>query len=237
MRIRMIPISYAFNRFPRLVHDLSAKLGKQVELKMTGEQTELDKTVMEKIGDPLVHLVRNALDHGIETPAVRRATGKPETGTLLLNAYHRSGHIVIEITDDGAGLPREKILHKARERGLIKDDTTLPDDKLYDLIFVPGFSTVEQVSDVSGRAVGMDVVRKNITAARVSTMAPSPPVCPRKPAMRGGASSWCAPCAKPFVLRAAAIPWRRSMSFEHEAPRIPYRSAHVSPCGPSPWRA
>ncbi len=164
MRIRMLPISFAFNRFPRLVHDLSAKLGKKIEMKMTGEQTELDKTVMEKIGDPLVHLVRNSLDHGIEMPAARRAAGKPETGTLHLNAYHQSGNIVIEIVDDGAGLPKDKILKKARERGLIKDDAVLTDEKIYDLIFMPGFSTADQVSDVSGRGVGMDVVRRNIKA-------------------------------------------------------------------------
>ncbi len=164
MRIRMLPISFAFNRFPRLVHDLSAKLGKKIELKMTGEQTELDKTVMEKIGDPLVHLVRNSLDHGIEMPAARRAAGKLETGTLHLNAYHQSGNIVIEIVDDGAGLPRDKILKKAMERGLVRDDAGLTDDKIYELIFLPGFSTADTVSDVSGRGVGMDVVRRNIKA-------------------------------------------------------------------------
>jgi two-component system chemotaxis sensor kinase CheA len=164
MRIRMLPISFAFNRFPRLVHDLTQKLGKKVELKMTGESTELDKTVMEKIGDPLVHLVRNSLDHGLERPEVRRAAGKPETGTLHLNAYHQGGNIVIEIADDGAGLPREKILKKAKERGLIGDERSLTDDKIHELIFMPGFSTAEQVSDVSGRGVGMDVVRKNIKA-------------------------------------------------------------------------
>ncbi len=164
MRIRMIPISFAFNRLPRLVHDLSSKLGKKVELKMTGEQTELDKTVMEKIGDPLVHLVRNSLDHGLETPEVRKRRGKPETGTLHLNAYHQSGNIVIEIVDDGAGLPKDKILKKARERGLVKDETALTDERICDLIFLPGFSTAEKVSDVSGRGVGMDVVRRNIKA-------------------------------------------------------------------------
>lgn len=164
MRIRMLPISFAFNRFPRLVHDLTQKLGKKVELKMTGESTELDKTVMEKIGDPLVHLVRNSLDHGLEKPEARRAAGKPETGTLHLNAYHQGGNIVIEIADDGAGLPKEKILKKAKERGLIGDDRNLTDDKIHELIFLPGFSTAEKVSDVSGRGVGMDVVRKNIKA-------------------------------------------------------------------------
>lgn len=162
MRIRMLPISFAFNRFPRLVHDLSAKMGKQVELKLSGEQTELDKTVMEKIGDPLVHLVRNSLDHGLETPEKRLASGKPETGLLHLNAYHQGGTIVIEISDDGAGLNEEKILGKAIERGLVSSDETLSPEKIHELIFMPGFSTADEVSDVSGRGVGMDVVRKNI---------------------------------------------------------------------------
>jgi two-component system chemotaxis sensor kinase CheA len=164
MRIRMLPISFAFNRFPRLVHDLSAKMGKQVELKLTGEQTELDKTVMEKIGDPLVHLVRNSLDHGLEMPEQRQAAGKPETGLLQLNAYHQGGNIVIEITDDGAGLNEEKILEKAIERGLVAESDQLSADKIHELIFMPGFSTADVVSDVSGRGVGMDVVRKNINS-------------------------------------------------------------------------
>jgi two-component system chemotaxis sensor kinase CheA len=162
MRIRMLPISFAFNRVPRLVHDLSTKLGKKVELKMSGESTELDKTVMERIVDPLVHLVRNTCDHGIEMPDVRRAAGKPETGTLTLSACHKGGSVVIEIADDGAGLNEEKILKKARERGLVKPDQQLSPEEIHDLIFLPGFSTAEVVSDVSGRGVGMDVVRKNI---------------------------------------------------------------------------
>jgi two-component system chemotaxis sensor kinase CheA len=162
MRIRMLPISFAFQRFPRLVHDLSSKLDKKIELKLSGEQTELDKTVMEKIGDPLVHLVRNSIDHGIETPEVRRAAGKSETGVVHLNAYHQGGNIVIEISDDGAGLNRDKILEKARQRNLVGMDDVLSDEQIFDLIFQPGFSTADQVSDVSGRGVGMDVVRKNI---------------------------------------------------------------------------
>ena len=162
MRIRMLPMSFAFNRFPRMVHDLCQKLNKKIELKMSGEQTELDKTVLEKIGDPLVHLVRNSLDHGIETPDIRRAAGKPETGTIHLNAFHKGGNIMIEISDDGAGLNKDKILKKARERGLVKDDEVLSDEKAYVLIMLPGFSTAEVVSDVSGRGVGMDVVRRNI---------------------------------------------------------------------------
>ncbi len=164
MRIRMLPISFAFNRFPRLVHDLSGKMGKQVELQLSGEQTELDKTVMEKIGDPLVHLVRNSLDHGLETPEKRLAAGKPESGLLQLNAYHQGGNIVIEISDDGAGLNEDKILQKAIEKGLVPAGEQLSADKIHELIFMPGFSTADVVSDVSGRGVGMDVVRKNINS-------------------------------------------------------------------------
>ena len=162
MRIRMLPISFAFSRFPRLVHDLSSKLGKKVELKLSGEQTELDKTVMEKIGDPLVHLVRNALDHGIEAPEVRRSQDKSEVGQIHLEAYHQGGNIVIEVSDDGAGLNRQRIAAKARERGLLAEGVELDEEHILDLIFDPGFSTAETVSDVSGRGVGMDVVRRNI---------------------------------------------------------------------------
>jgi two-component system, chemotaxis family, sensor kinase CheA len=162
MRIRMMPISFAFQRFPRLVHDLSSHFEKKIELIMTGETTELDKTVLEKIGDPLVHLVRNSLDHGIEAPDVRVKNGKSETGTIELSAYHQGGNIVIEIKDDGAGLNKAKILEKARQNGLISQDDRLSDDQIYDLIFRPGFSTADVVSDVSGRGVGMDVVRRNI---------------------------------------------------------------------------
>ena len=164
MRIRMLPISFVFSRMPRLIHDLSSKLDKKVNLVITGENTELDKTVMEKIGDPMVHLVRNALDHGLESPEKRLAAGKDETGTLNLNAYHQGGNIVIEIFDDGAGLNKEKIRSKAIERGVISADDNLTDDMINDMIFHPGFSTADQVSDVSGRGVGMDVVRKNIKA-------------------------------------------------------------------------
>lgn len=162
MRMRMLPISFAFNRFPRMAHDLSQKLEKKIELKLSGEQTELDKTVIEKIGDPLVHLVRNSLDHGIEMPHERVAAGKPETGTVHLNAYHKGGNIVIEIKDDGKGLNSEKILSKAVERGLVEPDAQLSPEQIHDLIFLPGFSTADVVSDVSGRGVGMDVVRRNI---------------------------------------------------------------------------
>ena len=164
MRMRMMPISFAFQRFPRLVHDYSQKNGKKIELLMTGEQTELDKTVMEKIGDPLTHLVRNSLDHGLETPEERIASGKPEMGTINLNAYHQGGNIVIEIRDDGRGLNSEKIRAKAIEKGLIEEGARLEQEKIYELIMLPGFSTADVISDVSGRGVGMDVVVKNIQA-------------------------------------------------------------------------
>ncbi len=162
MLIRMVPISFAFNRFPRMVHDLSLKLGKKIELKMTGESTEVDKTVIEKIGDPLVHLIRNSLDHGIEPPAERLAGGKPEVGNIELSAYHKGGSIIIEVKDDGCGLPKGKILKKAIEHGIILEDDELSDREIFDLIFQPGFSTTNSVSDLSGRGVGMDVVRRNI---------------------------------------------------------------------------
>lgn len=162
MRVRMQPISFVFNRFPRLVHDVSSKLGKKVELKLSGEQTEIDKTVMEKIGDPMVHLVRNSLDHGLEPPAERLAAGKTASGTLTLKAYHQSGSVVIEIKDDGRGLNTEKIRSKALENGLITEDQVLSDEDINQLIFRPGFSTADAVSDLSGRGVGMDVVRRNI---------------------------------------------------------------------------
>jgi two-component system chemotaxis sensor kinase CheA len=162
MRIRMLPISFAFNRFPRLIHDLSKKMGKEIELLISGEQTELDKTVMEQIGDPLVHLVRNAVDHGIESTDVRVASGKPEKGTVTLDAYHQSGSIVIEIKDDGGGIDRNVILTKAREKGLVDESTSLTDSQVYDLLFEPGFSTAKELSDISGRGVGMDVVKRNI---------------------------------------------------------------------------
>ncbi|QYJ97791.1 chemotaxis protein CheA [Shewanella alkalitolerans] len=162
MQIRMLPISFAFNRFPRLVRDIGQQLGKQVELVLKGEDTELDKTVMEKIVDPMVHLVRNSLDHGLETPEVRRQKGKPETGTLTLNAFHQGGNIIIEIIDDGAGLNTQKILDKARAKGLVGSDEELSEEAIHQLIFKPGFSTAETVSDLSGRGVGMDVVLRNI---------------------------------------------------------------------------
>ena len=162
MRVRMLPISFVFNRFPRLVRDLGQRLGKKIELKVTGDTTELDKTVLEKIGDPLVHLVRNSIDHGIEMPDVRAAAGKSEQGTISLHAYHKGGNVIVEVSDDGGGLRKDKILAKALERGLVTSDTELSDERILNLIFAPGFSTADVVSDVSGRGVGMDVVRRNI---------------------------------------------------------------------------
>lgn len=162
MRIRMLPISFTFNRFPRMVRDISMQLGKQVTLVMHGEQTELDKTVMEKISDPMVHLIRNALDHGIETPEERLAAGKPAEGTIILNAYHQGGNIVIEMIDDGSGINTDKLLAKARANGMVGENEQLNQEQKLDLLFAPGVSTVEEVSDLSGRGVGMDVVRRNI---------------------------------------------------------------------------
>jgi two-component system chemotaxis sensor kinase CheA len=162
MRVRMLPISFVFNRFPRLVRDLGQRLGKKIELKVTGDTTELDKTVLEKIGDPLVHLVRNSIDHGIEMPDVRTAAGKTEHGTISLHAYHKGGNVIVEVSDDGGGLRKDKILKKALERGLVTNETELSEERILNLIFAPGFSTADVVSDVSGRGVGMDVVRRNI---------------------------------------------------------------------------
>ncbi len=163
MSIRMIPMSIVFNRFPRMLRDLAGKLGKKVDFVTHGEATELDKSLVEKITDPLTHLVRNSCDHGIEMPAERLAAGKPEHGTITLSASHQGGSIVIEVRDDGKGMNREKILKKARERGLDVSDS-MPDSEVWNLIFAPGFSTAEVVTDVSGRGVGMDVVKKNIAA-------------------------------------------------------------------------
>jgi len=162
MSIRMMPISVVFSRFPRVVRDLAQKLGKQIELKTIGEGTELDKSLIERISDPLTHLVRNSLDHGVEMPDDRVAKGKSPTGTITLKAYHQSGNIVIEVGDDGAGLNRQKIMAKAREKGIPVHDQ-MTDGEVWLLIFEPGFSTADQVTEVSGRGVGMDVVKRNIT--------------------------------------------------------------------------
>jgi len=166
LQLRMVQIGDTFNRFHRVVRDVSRELGKEMELAISGGETELDKSVVEKIGDPLMHLVRNAIDHGIEPADIRLEAGKPSQGRVELNAYHDSGSIVIEVADDGGGLPKEKILNKAIERGIVQAGDTLSDEEVVNLIFQPGFSTVEQVSNLSGRGVGMDVVRKNIEALR-----------------------------------------------------------------------
>ena len=166
LTLRMVQIGGTFNRFQRVVRDVSAELGKDIRLDISGAETELDKTVVEKIGDPLTHLVRNAMDHGIEPAEVRLANGKPAQGTLRLNAYHDAGGIVIEVGDDGGGLNKDRILAKAVERGLIEEGASLAERDIYNLIFEPGFSTAAQVSNLSGRGVGMDVVKRNITALR-----------------------------------------------------------------------
>jgi len=161
MSIRMLPISFVFNRFPRVARDLAARLGKQVALALEGEATELDKGLIEKIADPLTHLVRNSIDHGIEAPERRAAAGKSATGTVVLRASHQGGNIVIRVQDDGAGLDRDRILAKARERGMAVHDG-MTDAEVYQLVFEAGFSTAAAVTDVSGRGVGMDVVKRNI---------------------------------------------------------------------------
>jgi two-component system chemotaxis sensor kinase CheA len=168
LQLRMVQIGETFNRFNRVVRDSSREMGKAIDLVITGAETELDKSVVEKLGDPLMHLVRNAIDHGIEAPALRAARGKPENGTVQLNAYHDSGSIVIEVIDDGGGLPRDKIRQKAIDKGLIDAAATLSEHEISNLIFEAGFSTAEKVTNLSGRGVGMDVVRRNIQSLRGS---------------------------------------------------------------------
>lgn len=166
LNLRMVPIGEVFQRFPRVVRDVCKELGKRIELKVSGAETELDKSMVEKLNDPLLHIVRNAMDHGIEPIEQRLAAGKPEQGVLALNAYHQSGSVVIEISDDGRGLNTERILRKAIERGLVEPEAQLAERDIYNLIFAPGFSTAEKVTDLSGRGVGMDVVRQNIEQLR-----------------------------------------------------------------------
>jgi two-component system chemotaxis sensor kinase CheA len=168
LNLRMVPIGEVFQRFPRLVRDVSQEIGKQIDLEMNGADTELDKSMVEKLADPLVHIVRNAMDHGIEDTEQRATTDKPARGKISLNAFHQSGSIVIEIRDDGRGLNKARIFGKAVERGLIAADAKLADKEIFELIFLPGFSTAETVTDLSGRGVGMDVVRRNIDALRGS---------------------------------------------------------------------
>jgi two-component system chemotaxis sensor kinase CheA len=164
MGIRMLQIGTAFQRFPRLVRDLAQKSGKKIQLLTAGEETELDKSVIESIGDPLTHLIRNSADHGLEPPDERLTAGKPEQGTIKLNAFHEGGNICITVEDDGRGLNRDRILAKAVKQGLVPESEKLPDDQIWQLIFKPGFSTAEKITDVSGRGVGMDVVKRNIEA-------------------------------------------------------------------------
>jgi two-component system chemotaxis sensor kinase CheA len=162
MAVRMLPVGTVFQRYTRTVYDIAQATGKQIRLEMEGEETEIDKSMLELLGDPLTHLIRNSADHGIEAPEARLAAGKPEEGVITLRAFHRSGRIVIEIEDDGAGIDPKRVRAKAIERGLIADDAPLNDDQLRLLIFEPGFSTKEQISDLSGRGVGMDVVKRNV---------------------------------------------------------------------------
>ena len=162
MSIRMMPISFAFNRMPRIVHDVSAKLEKDIELVMEGENTEVDKTVLEKLTDPLVHIIRNSVDHGIEKPDVREAKGKARKGTVRLSAFHAGGNIVIQIKDDGAGIRLDKVRQKAIDAGILTEHQVITEKENIDLIFHAGFSTADEVTDISGRGVGMDVVRRNI---------------------------------------------------------------------------
>jgi len=162
MSMRAQQVSAVFQRMPRLVRELAGKTGKKARLEMVGENTEVDRSIIERLGDPLTHIIRNAVDHGIEKPDVRAAAGKPEEGTVRLAAEHRGGRIVIEVSDDGAGINPERVLKKARDRGLVSGDASLTEDEINNLIFLPGFSTAESVSDISGRGVGMDVVRRNI---------------------------------------------------------------------------
>lgn len=162
MAIRLLPVSYLFNRFPRMVRDTAAKLGKRVNFEIEGEETELDRTLLESLSDPLTHLIRNAIDHGIEPPDVRRQQGKPETGTIKLSAFQSEGRIYIEVRDDGKGIDTERVRQKAIQLGWITENDHPSEETLYDFLFQPGFSTAQQVSDLSGRGVGMDVVKRNV---------------------------------------------------------------------------
>jgi two-component system chemotaxis sensor kinase CheA len=166
MQMRMVPIGQLFQRSVRLVRDLGRKANKKAELELSGEDTELDRIIVADLADPLMHMIRNSMDHGIETAAERLAVGKSPVAKIELKAYHQAGHIVIEVVDDGRGLNREKILAKARERGLVQEGSQLSDKEVFNLIFEPGFSTAEKITDISGRGVGMDVVRKQLQRMR-----------------------------------------------------------------------
>jgi two-component system chemotaxis sensor kinase CheA len=178
MSLRMVTLKATFQKMARLVRDVAAKAGKRIQLEVAGEDVELDRNVVEEIGDPLVHMIRNACDHGVEPADERRTSGKSETGTLRLRAFHSGGSIVIEVEDDGRGLSRERILRKCVEKGLIdpaRSQAEIPDSEVFNYIFLPGFSTAEKVTDISGRGVGMDVVRRNIEALRGSVEIRSTP--------------------------------------------------------------
>ena len=166
MSMRLVPIRPVFQKMQRLVRDVSRKAGKDVEMKISGEETEIDKNIIDLIGDPLMHMIRNSIDHGIEPAGIRKEKGKSEKGLICLDAYHKGGNIVIDIRDDGGGLNKEKILEKAVSKGIVREGETLPDKRIFSLIFEPGFSTAEKVTDISGRGVGMDVVRRNIDSLR-----------------------------------------------------------------------
>jgi two-component system chemotaxis sensor kinase CheA len=166
MSLRMVPLKSVFQKMNRLVRDLARKSGKQVEFLTEGEDTEIDRNMVESLNDPLVHMIRNSLDHGVETAEQRREKGKNPTGTVLLRAYHAAGNVVIELHDDGKGLDRDRISAKAVEKGLIEKGRDIPDNEVFNLIFAPGFSTAEKITDVSGRGVGMDVVKRNIESLR-----------------------------------------------------------------------
>ncbi|MBN1420662.1 MAG: chemotaxis protein CheA, partial [Planctomycetes bacterium] len=175
LSLRMVPLKAMFQRMARLVRDLARKADKTIQLVTDGEETEIDRNMVEALSDPLVHMMRNSADHGIESPAERRAAGKPEAGIVSLRAYHRAGSVVIELGDDGRGLDPQKILAKARAKGLVGPDETPPDEEIYKLIFAPGLSTAESVTDISGRGVGMDVVKRNIEALRGRVQVTSKP--------------------------------------------------------------
>jgi len=164
LKLRMVPVDTVFNRFPRMVRDLAKSLDKKIDLNIVGAETELDRTVIDEIGDPLVHLLRNAVDHGVESTAERIAAGKPETGTIQLRAFHSGNHVFIEIEDDGHGIDRNKVLQRALKNGIVKESeaASMTDEQVYMLLFAPGFSTAEVISDISGRGVGLDVVKSKI---------------------------------------------------------------------------
>jgi two-component system chemotaxis sensor kinase CheA len=166
MSLRMVPIKSTFQKMLRLVRDLARNSGKKVKLTMQGEDTEIDRNVVDELYEPMVHMIRNSMDHGLETPEDRHTAGKSAVGSICLKAYHRGGNIIVEIRDDGRGLDKTRIIEKARANGLITDDTKLKDDEIYDLIFQPGFSTAKEVSEISGRGVGMDVVKQAIEKLR-----------------------------------------------------------------------